>query len=97
MDSAFVERIIARTKADTIPNLMHGFVVTLTNNRIWKANDGKFLFLTEDEANRAFYRDMRNELTRQYNIDGTPQESQNDDRYAWNTFKRLSGYRIKHI
>ena len=97
MDSAFVERIIARTKADTIPNLMHGFVVTLTNDRIWKANDGKFLFLTEDEANRAFYRDMRNELTRQYNIAGTPQESQNDDRYAWNTFKRLSGFRIKHI
>lgn len=97
MDSAFVERIIARTKADTIPNLMHGFVVTLTNNRIWKANDGKFLFLTEDEANRAFYRDMRNELTRQYNIDGTPQESQDDGRYAWNTFKRLSGYRIKQI
>ena len=97
MDSAFVERIIARTKADTIPNLMHGFVVTLTNNRIWKANDGKFLFLTEDEANRAFYRDMRNELTRQYNIDGTPQESQDDGRYAWNTFKRLSGFRVKHI
>lgn len=97
MDSAFVERIIARTKADTIPNLMHGFVVTLTNDRIWKANDGKFLFLTEDEANRAFYRDMRNELTRQYNIDGTPQESQDDGRYAWNTFKRLSGFRIKHI
>lgn len=97
MDSAFVERILARTKADTIPNLMHGFVVTLTNNRIWKANDGKFLFLTEDEANRAFYRDMRNELTRQYNIDGTPQESQDDGRYAWNTFKRLSGYRIKQI
>lgn len=97
MDSAFVERIIARTKADTIPNLMHGFVVTLTNDRIWKANDGKFLFLTEDEANRAFYRDMRNELTRQYNIDGTPQESQDDGRYAWNTFKRLSGYRIKQI
>lgn len=97
MDSAFVERILARTKADTIPNLMHGFVVTLTNDRIWKANDGKFLFLTEDEANRAFYRDMRNELTRQYNIDGTPQESQDDGRYAWNTFKRLSGYRIKQI
>ena len=97
MDSAFVERIIARTKADTIPNLMHGFIVTLTNDRIWKANDGKFLFLTEDEANRAFYRDMRNELTRQYNIDGTPQESQDDGRYAWNTFKRLSGYRIKQI
>ena len=97
MDSAFVERIIARTKADTIPNLMHGFVITLTNDRIWKANDGKFLFLTEDEANRAFYRDMRNELTRQYNIDGTPQESQDDGRYAWNTFKRLSGFRIKHI
>lgn len=97
MDSAFVERIIARTKADTIPNLMHGFVVTLTNDRIWKANDGKFLFLTEDEANRAFYRDMRNELTRQYNIDGTPQESQDDGRYAWNTFKRLSGFRVKHI
>ena len=97
MDSAFVERIIARTKADTIPNLMHGFVITLTNDRIWKANDGKFLFLTEDEANRAFYRDMRNELTRQYNIDGTPQESQDDGRYAWNTFKRLSGYRIKQI
>ena len=97
MDNAFVERIIARTKADTIPNLMHGFVVTLTNDRIWKANDGKFLFLTEDEANRAFYRDMRNELTRQYNIDGTPQESQDDGRYAWNTFKRLSGYRIKQI
>lgn len=97
MDSAFVERILARTKADTIPNLMHGFVVTLTDNRIWKANDGKFLFLTEDEANRAFYRDMRNELTRQYNIDGTPQESQDDGRYAWNTFKRLSGYRIKQI
>jgi len=97
MDSAFVERIIARTKADTIPNLMHGFVVTLTNDRIWKANDGKFLFLTEDEANRAFYRDMRNELTRQYNIDGTPQESQDDGRYAWNTFKRLSGFRIKQI
>ena len=97
MDSAFVERILARTKADTIPNLMHGFVVTLTNNRIWKANDGKFLFLTEDEANRAFYRDMRNELTRQYNIDGTPQESQDDGRYAWNIFKRLSGYRIKQI
>ena len=97
MDSAFVERIIARTKADTIPNLMHGFVVTLTNDRIWKANDGKFLFLTEDEANRAFYRDMRNELTRQYGIDGTPQESQDDGRYAWNTFKRLSGYRIKQI
>ena len=97
MDSAFVERIIARTKADTIPNLMHGFVVTLTNDRIWKANDGKFLFLTEDEANRAFYRDMRNELTRQYSIDGTPQELQEDDRYAWNTFKRLSCYRIKQI
>lgn len=97
MDSAFVERIIARTKADTIPNLMHGFIITLTNDRIWKANDGKFLFLTEDEANRAFYRDMRNELTRQYNIDGTPQESQDDGRYAWNTFKRLSGFRIKHI
>ena len=97
MDSAFVERIIARTKADTIPTLMHGFVVTLTNDRIWKANDGKFLFLTEDEANRAFYRDMRNELTRQYNIDGTPQESQDDGRYAWNTFKRLSGFRIKQI
>ena len=97
MDSAFVERIIARTKADTIPNLMHGFIVTLTNDRIWKANDGKFLFLTEDEANRAFYRDMRNELTRQYNIDGTPQESQDDGRYAWNTFKRLSGFRIKQI
>lgn len=97
MDSAFVERIIARTKADTIPNLMHGFVITLTNDRIWKANDGKFLFLTEDEANRAFYRDMRNELTRQYNIDGTPQESQDDGRYAWNTFKRLSGFRIKQI
>ena len=97
MDSAFVERIIARTKADTIPNLMHGFVVTLTNDRRWKANDGKFLFLTEDEANRAFYRDMRNELTRQYNIDGTPQESQDDGRYAWNTFKRLSGFRIKQI
>lgn len=97
MDSAFVERIIARTKADTIPNLMHGFVVTLTNDRIWKANDGKFLFLTEDEANRAFYRDMRNELTRQYNIDGTPQESQDDGRYAWNTFKRLSGFRVKQI
>lgn len=97
MDSAFVERIIARTKADTIPNLMHGFVVTLTNDRIWKANDGKFLFLTEDEANRAFYRDMRNELTRQYNIDGTPQESQDDGRYAWNTFKKLSGFRIKQI
>lgn len=97
MDSAFVERILARTKADTIPNLMHGFVVTLTNDRIWKANDGKFLFLTEDEANRAFYRDMRNELTRQYNIDGTPQESQDDGRYAWNTFKRLSGFRVKHI
>lgn len=97
MDSAFVERILTRTKADTIPNLMHGFVVTLTNNRIWKANDGKFLFLTEDEANRAFYRDMRNELTRQYNIDGTPQESQDDGRYAWNTFKRLSGFRVKHI
>ena len=97
MDSAFVERILARTKADTIPNLMHGFIVTLTNDRIWKANDGKFLFLTEDEANRAFYRDMRNELTRQYNIDGTPQESQDDGRYAWNTFKRLSGYRIKQI
>ena len=97
MDSAFVERIIARTKADTIPNLMHGFVVTLTNDRIWKANDGKFLFLTEDEANRAFYRDMRNELTRQYNIDGTPQESQDDGRYAWNTFKRLSGFKIKQI
>ena len=97
MDSAFVERIIARTKADTIPNLMHGFVVTLTNDRIWKANDGKFLFLTEDEANRAFYRDMRNELTRQYNIDGTPQESQDDGRYAWNTFKRLSGFRIEQI
>ena len=97
MDSAFVERIIARTKADTIPNLMHGFVVTLTNDRVWKANDGKFLFLTEDEANRAFYRDMRNELTRQYNIDGTPQESQDDGRYAWNTFKRLSGFRVKHI
>ena len=97
MDSAFVERIIARTKADTIPNLMHGFVVTLTNDRIWKANDGKFLFLTEDDANRAFYRDMINELTRQYNIDGTPQESQDDGRYAWNTFKRLSGYRIKQI
>ena len=97
MDNAFVERIIARTKADTIPNLMHGFVVTLTNDRIWKANDGKFLFLTEDEANRAFYRDMRNELTRQYNIDGTPQESQDDGRYAWNTFKRLSGFRIKQI
>ena len=97
MDSAFVERIIAGTKADTIPNLMHGFVVTLTNDRIWKANDGKFLFLTEDEANRAFYRDMRNELTRQYNIDGTPQESQDDGRYAWNTFKRLSGFRIKQI
>ena len=97
MDSAFVERIIARTKADTIPNLMHGFVITLTNDRIWKANDGKFLFLTEDEANRAFYRDMRNELTRQYNIDGTPQESQDDGRYAWNTFKKLSGFRIKQI
>ena len=97
MDSAFVERIIARTKADAIPNLMHGFVVTLTNDRIWKANDGKFLFLTEDEANRAFYRDMRNELTRQYNIDGTPQESQDDGRYAWHTFKRLSGFRIKQI
>ena len=97
MDSAFVERIIARTKADTIPNLMHGFVITLINDRIWKANDGKFLFLTEDEANRAFYRDMRNELTRQYNIDGTPQESQDDGRYAWNTFKRLSGFRIKQI
>lgn len=97
MDSAFVERIIARTKADTIPNLMHGFVITLTNDRIWKANDGKFLFLTEDEANRAFYRDMRNELTRQYNIDGTPQESQDDGRYAWNTFKRLSGFRVKQI
>ena len=97
MDSAFVERILARTKADTIPNLMHGFIITLTNDRIWKSNDGKFLFLTEDEANRAFYRDMRNELTRQYNIDGTPQESQDDGRYAWNTFKRLSGFRIKQI
>lgn len=97
MDSAFVERILARTKADTIPNLMHGFVVTLTNDRVWKANDGKFLFLTEDEANRAFYRDMRNELTRQYSIDDTPQESQDDGRYAWNTFKRLSGFRIKQI
>ena len=97
MDSAFVERIIARTKSDTIPNLMHGFVVTLTNDWIWTANDGKFLFLTVDEANRAFYRDMRNELTRQYNIDGTPQESQDDGRYAWNTFKRLSGFRIKQI
>ena len=97
MDSAFVERILARTKADTIPNLMHGFVVTLTNDRIWKANDGKFLFLTEDEANRAFYRDMRNELTRQYSIDGTPQDAQDDGRYAWNTFKRLSGFSIKKI
>ena len=74
MDSAFVARIIARTKADTIPNLMHGFVVTLTNDRIWKANDVKFLFLTEDEANRAFYRDMRNELTRHYCIYGTLEE-----------------------
>lgn len=97
MDSAFVERILARTKANTIPNLMHGFVITLTNDRVWKANDGKFLFLTEDEANRAFYRDMRNELTKQYSIDSTPQELQEDDRYAWNTFKRLSGFKIKQI
>ena len=97
MDSAFVERILARTKADTIPNLMHGFIVVLTNDRVWKANDGKFLFLTEEEANRAFYRDMRNELTRQYSIDCTPQESQDDGRYAWNTFKRLSGFSIKKI
>lgn len=97
MDSAFVERILARTKADTIPNLMHGFIITLTNDRVWKANDGKFLFLTEDEANRAFYRDMRNQLTRQYIIDGTPQDAQDDGRYAWNTFKRLSGFSIKKI
>lgn len=91
----FVERIVARSDVHSdFTELMHGYVVML-GNKIWRDKNGLFIFGTENEANSAFYRDMRDELIRQYHIDNNPDGP--NGRTEWNDFKRKAGFSIVNV
>lgn len=95
ISNEFAERIVARSDVhENINELMHGYVVVLAN-KVWRDKDGMFIFQTEEKANSAFYRDMRDELARQYHIDNNP--SGPNGRVEWNDFKRKAGFRIVHV
>ena len=100
------EQIIERTLHDNVcdfGNLFHGWMCVV-GNKIWKNDNGVFLFEDRTAANQAFYNSMRWKLrsivanyNRMNNLTPDNPSYLIADRYFWERFKSEIGFQLKHI
>ena len=78
--------------------MFHGFIIILDGNKVWKNDNGLFIFDSRKQAMTAFYNTMKWKCARMAGAvgsDGYPRYDRS--RETWMAFKRAAHFEIKAI